>query len=349
MSGLAWIILNLALAIGAVYGTLKVRNTPAPKPLQLEEAPQPQTDAQHKATAPRNDKAAAAATAKPRALPANAPMDDLWRQTLFLPTRTEDTADAEAAQEAEQAALAARNIEFELVGLAQINVIGEADPVPVAILRSKVGSERGGRGPQRRSTPRDRNTPLHGPQQPAAAKAETAAKNDEKQVFRVGEKINQTGYLLRAIDLDAKMVEVTRNGEDVKLYINFAGSEAAQRRDAVTQAANQKHQEQQRRIEQENRERQQAQQAQAAAQQPNNGAPPAPDGAPAEASNANVPDTTTAPTSNPTSPDARAERLRRIAEARQQRQARQNQSSNQQNATQQRNSSNAMPPPPPGN
>ncbi|MBR4125373.1 MAG: hypothetical protein IKR13_04145 [Victivallales bacterium] len=350
MSGLAWIILNLALAIGAVYGTVKVRSTPVPKPLQLEEAAKPEADSQHKALS-RNEKADETEPAKPRALAANAPMDDLWKQTLFLPTRTEDTGEEDANQAAaEQAEQAARNIEFELVGLAQINVLTEEDPVPVAILRSKVGSERGGRPSPRRGGPPNRNNP-RGPQ--PAATPDSPTKNDEKQVFRVGEKINQTGYLLKNIDLDEKFVEVTRNGETVKLSINFVGTEAVQRREAVTKATTQKHQEQQRRIEQENRERQQT--AAAVAQQnqtnetqttnqtgdqpqpnANPGAPPPPPGTSAQENAAGGTQNGSA------SPDARAERLRRIAEARQQRQARQQQGSNAQN-----NSSEAAPPPPP--
>lgn len=354
MSGLAWIILNLALAFGAVYGTMKVRNTPAPKPLQLEEAAEPATDSQHKSVA-RNEKGNEATSDKPRPLATNAPMDDLWKQTLFLPTRTEETEEGNAEQAAaEQAELAARNIEFELVGIAQIHVLNETDPVPIAILRSKVGADRGGRGgpPGRRGGPpsRDRNNPRSNQPQPGAG-ADSSAKNAEKQVFRVGEKINQTGYLLKSIDPDEKMVEVSRNGETVKLYINFTGSEATQRREAVSQASAKKHQEQARRIEQENRERQQAvQAAQAAANTNPDGGPPAPPGSinatpdggpppPPGAATNNAPDNQRGTTGS-ASPDARSERLRRIAEARQQRQAR------QQNSDTQNNNQNTAPPPP---
>ena len=351
MSGLAWIILNIALVIGAAYGTVKVRNTPAPNPLQLEEPAKSEEESQHKTSA-RNEKPAESKLSASRPLAANAPMDDLWKQTLFLPTRTEDTGEDNAEQaNLEQAAMAARNIEFELVGIAQINVVGEEDPVPVAILRSKIGAERGGRGTPRRGGPpsRDRN-PRNNQPQPSNPAADSQAKSEEKQVFRVGEKINQTGYLLVDINAKEKMVEVSRNGETVKLYINFIGEEATQRREAVSQATAKKHQEQARRIEQENRERQQAAQAaqtQEAPTQPasnaNPGGPPAPPGAPA---NRTSPDSRAANATGPASPDARAERLRRIAEARQQQQARQQQNANTPANNQNQNA--APPPPPPG-
>ena len=267
--------------------------------------------------------------ASPRGLATNANLDDLWKQTLFLPSRTEDTGESATDNVEEQAELAARNIEFELVGIAQINVVDAEAPAPVAILRSKVGAERAARGrDMRRGNPRDRNARNNppGPAQPTDNKA----KNEEKQVFRVGEKINQTGYTLVSINPDEKMVEVSRNGETVKLFINFTGAEATQRREAANQATERKRQEQARRIEQENRERMQAQNpAQPNATPANPGQPPGPPGsstAPEAAmDNHAVPG---GANTAPTSPDARAERLRRIAEARQARQARQQQSQN---------------------
>ncbi|MBQ4480088.1 MAG: hypothetical protein II943_05580 [Victivallales bacterium] len=149
MSGFSWILLNIVLIVGAIYGTMKVRSAPPPKPLQLEEAvaANSQDAVQHK-NAPRGaDKNSGTPTAPSRALSTNASLDALWKQTLFLPTRTEDTGEDAAEQAAaEQAAFAANNIEFELVGIAQISTVDTSDPVPVAILRSKVGAASGQRG-----------------------------------------------------------------------------------------------------------------------------------------------------------------------------------------------------------
>ena len=345
MSGFSWILLNIVLIVGALYGTMKVRSAPPPKPLQLEEAvaANSQDAVQHK-NAPRGaDKNSGTPTAPSRALSTNASLDALWKQTLFLPTRTEDTGEDAAEQAAaEQAAFAANNIEFELVGIAQISTVDTSDPVPVAILRSKVGAASGQRG--RRPPARGGGGRNNGPATPAEP-----SKNEERQVFRVGDKINQTGYLLTNIDADANMVEVTRNGETVKLYINFAGTEAMQRREAVSQETARRHQEQQRRIEQENTARQQAQatQAQAAQATPtaNPGAPPGPPGPPGTpGSNTTSASPGDGSPANPS--DARAERLRRIAEARQQRQARQQQHRHGGNVTPTQQTPDQEPSPP---
>ena len=326
MSGLSWLILTLALMVGAVYGTVKVHNAPVPQPLQLEESAKSENDASHKGAARGEKEKPPAPAVSGKSLPANANLDDLWRQTLFLPTRTEDTGEDNAGNAAEAEAQAARNIEFELVGIAQINVVDAEEPAPVAILRSKVGSERASRARgARRGNPRDRNSQNN---VPAPSGGDDKSKGEERQVFRVGEKINQTGYVLTSIDLESKMVEVSRNGETVKLYINFAGPEAIQRREAANQVAEQKRQEQARRLEQENRARLQAQNpAQPNATPANPGVPPGPPGsetAPGGAAS-NMPSPGGPPGVPPSSPDARAERLRRIAEARQ---ARQQQSQN---------------------
>ena len=343
MSGLSWIILNIILIGGALYGTMKVRSAPPPKPLQLEEAVTPtNADApQHKAPSHTGENAASSPS---QALASTASLDDLWKQTLFLPTRTEDTGEDAAEQAAaEQAAYAARNIEFELVGIAQISVM-DAEAIPVAILRSKVGSVAAQRG--RRPPPRGRNA---APTTPATE----PSKSEEKQVFHVGEKINQTGYVLTSIDPDASMVEVTRNGETVKLYINFAGTEAMQRREAVTQETTRRHQEQQRRIEQENvaRQQAQAQQEQQTAATPNPGAPPGPPGMPSAPGTpgGDVAGGTPNNATPPNSPDARAERLRRIAEARQARQARQQQQHPSRGSEPANDAPNNAPTPPPAN
>ena len=51
MSGPSWILLNLILIVGAVYGTMKVRSAPPQRPLHLEEKAAA-ASSQHKATTP---------------------------------------------------------------------------------------------------------------------------------------------------------------------------------------------------------------------------------------------------------------------------------------------------------
>ncbi|MCQ2396410.1 MAG: hypothetical protein MJ106_01780 [Lentisphaeria bacterium] len=237
MSGIAWIILNAALALAAVVGTVKVAKTPPPKPFtqsQLDgNADKQEKDSDTTKTQQKNTTAVQTAKRHPDELPKNASLDDLWKQTLFLPARAEAApgdVDAEAAAQA--AALAGQNFEFELVGIAQISP-ADQPPMPVALLRSK---EAGGQ--RRRPTPQRRGGPAQ-PQRggaPQQQEAEQEKKQPQKLIFREGDPLNNTGYLLKAIFPEQKMVEVSRGSETIKLYINYAGAEANQRREAIVKS-----------------------------------------------------------------------------------------------------------------
>lgn len=242
MSGISWFIVNIALIFSAVYCTVAVARRPEPKPLELTEPAQSgskgdnKADVRKNAAAGKNTADNAAGINPPGALPAHTPLDDLWEKSLFNPARTEIAEDGASAEEA-AAALASQNIEFELIGIAQIAPVG-AEAEPVAVLRSKVAannSNNRGRRPQQR----------RGGAQPASTPASNTAepnKGTTRQVFRVGDKINETGYTLKSISPGEKMVEVTRGGTSVKLYINFTNAEANQRREAANQAAIQRKQ-----------------------------------------------------------------------------------------------------------
>lgn len=243
MSGIAWIILNAALALGAVVGTVKVAKTPPPKPFtqaQLDgSADKPEKDPDAPKAQQKNDAAPKSAQHHPDELPKSASLDDLWKHTLFLPVRAEaEPGDADAEAAAQAAALAGKNFEFELVGIAQISP-ADKPPVPIAILRSKEA------GNQRRRPMPQRGGPQRGGNQPQ--QAEQAKETPQKQIFKEGDPLNNTGYILKAIFPEQKMVEVSRGSETIKLYINYAGAEATQRREAITKAAADKKAEEQRR------------------------------------------------------------------------------------------------------
>ena len=234
MTGIAWIILDVVLALTAAVGTVKVSTTPPPTPLTEEQLAGPEQKQRD------IEKSAAAQPSVQRlkrhkdALPERASLDDLWRSTLFLPTRAEaEPGDTDAEAAAQAAILAGQNFEFELIGIAQISPAG-CNPVPIAVLRSKqAGGQRNDRRqPQNRRNPRD-NRPDQ-KQQPAEKKP------PEKLIFKEGDPLNNTGYLLKAIYPDQKMVEVSRGSEVVRLYINYAGEAATQRRAEATQAAAEK-------------------------------------------------------------------------------------------------------------
>ncbi|MCQ2402542.1 MAG: hypothetical protein MJ202_02300, partial [Lentisphaeria bacterium] len=261
MTGIAWIILDAVLALTAAVGTVKVSTTQPPRPLTEEQLAGPEKMQKEN---DRNATAAVQPSLRPPshkdALPERASLDDLWRSTLFLPTRAEaEPGDADAEAAAQAAALAGQNFEFELIGIAQICPAGST-PVPIAVLRSKQTGQRNDRRmPPNRRNPRDTRTD---------SKQQTAEKKaPEKLIFKEGDPLNGTGYLLKAIYPDQKMVEVSRGSEVIKLFINYAGEAAIQRRADVTQAATEK----KKKAEEEEAKRQQSiRERQAQQQQQNN-------------------------------------------------------------------------------
>lgn len=229
MTGFHWLILNAVLIVATAIGTVKVFTAKPPAPLpasRLEAKEAPATAAEKNAQKPQE----AENTAHPDALPASASLEDLWRESLFMPTRAEaEPGDAEAEAAAAAAALAGQNFEFELVGIAQISPVGSY-PTPVAVLRSKQQAAR------RRTNTAQPRRPQGGNQPQQAQKTEENTQ-PEKLIFKEGDPINKTGYILKAIYPSQKMVEVVRGSETIKLYINYAGADATKRRDDAVQAA----------------------------------------------------------------------------------------------------------------
>ncbi len=277
MSGIAWIILDCLLALAAVGGTVKVIATPPPAPLPAERLePKAPKNAEKPGAEMRATKDAAAkeGAVNPDALPANASLDDLWKKTLFLPTRQEKEPDQTAAElSAEAAAAAAKNFEFELIGIAQISPANQA-PAPIAILRSKQQASSRNAGRNRRGRNKDSQ------KEPETKKAAAPL----KLIFHEGDPLNDTGYLLKAIHPDQKMVEIVRGTETLQLRINYAGEEATKRRQEMAEAIQTKKEQQAQEQQQASIRQRQAQQAQqakeqeAAKKQANPGQPPPPPG-----------------------------------------------------------------------
>ena len=273
MSGLAWFLLDALLAAVTVFGTAKVFTSKPPQPLpasRLEGGLAPE-----KPASSREPKVVSLMPEAPEeALPPKASLEALWRETLFLPGRQErEPEEGEAQAQAALAATAEKNFEFELVGIAQISPT-DKPPVPVAILRGRQAAARANSRPLpgRRLSPR-------GEEAQAAAKPAKPA----KMIFREGDPINDTGYLLKAIYPEEKMVEVVRGGQVLQLRINYAGAEAAQRREALVeeQAKKRQAEEQQRQNSiraRQQEEQKQLQETQRAREAANPGLPPPPPG-----------------------------------------------------------------------
>ncbi len=279
MSGIAWIILDCLLALAAVGGTVKVITTPPPAPLPAErlEPKSSQKGAEKPVTEkrPTRGEAGKEDAAKSDALPANASLDDLWKKTLFLPSRKEQEPSETAAElSAEAAEAAARNFDFELIGIAQITP-ADQPPTPVAILRSKQQASSRNAGRNRRGRGKDA---------PREQETRKTTQAPVKLVFREGDPLNDTGYLLKAIHPDQKMVELVRGSETIQLRINYAGEEATKRRQEMAEAIQTKKEQQAQQEQQASIRQRQAQQAQeakeqeAAKNQANPGQPPPPPG-----------------------------------------------------------------------
>lgn len=237
MTGTYWIILNILLAAGAVGGTVAWHSRRAAEPPVLSAAAEPgddsRRDSSEKTREPRNG--AGKENAAERRLSSSG-YDDLWRHSLFTPGRAETALENGEAAAAEAAAIAAQNVEFELIGVARIAAPGRAAEA-VAILRNKAVNGRrpadGNRRGQRRSAAANNNS------RSQLSNADPAGKN-RREVFRTGEKINLTGYTLKSIDVDKRQVVVSRGTENVTLGINFTSSEAVSRRESVGEIARKK-------------------------------------------------------------------------------------------------------------
>lgn len=257
MSSLSWIILSAVLLVTATATTVGLRKTSA--------APLP--DIENVSTDKNNDR-------RPQVSPQMAPRqnaamnstgngvsDDIWQKSLFRPDRTEEVAnndnDGENAIDQRQA-----NSEFELVGIAQIGTAGQSQPI--AVIRQRGGNAPNGgqrsfpgmfqrpgipaNQPGRGQNPQVRPFPF-GPGAPPAGGAPgqpPQGNNTEqklKTTFKVGDAINQTGYILTDIDIANDSVTLNRNGEDLVLTIILGDAQSLQRKEiAVSGAAERRQQ-----------------------------------------------------------------------------------------------------------
>lgn len=220
MNGLSWLSLIIALAMGAVLSTSAMKHLAQPLP------PMAKVDDGKDAKAAKNtpeESRQVVALPSAKNLPA---MDDLWEQSLFNPQRTErvpDAADAQADTQAEQV-----NAEFELVGIARIGTPENAKPV--AIIKQKTQPVRDRRVMTRPLRGRPAPPPTPDPEDEKSSKA-------VQKIFRVGETLMNTGYVVDEINPQDNSVTLSRNGEKVTLKIQLADKQDSARRDSVVNDA----------------------------------------------------------------------------------------------------------------
>lgn len=220
MNSLSWLSLIIALAMGAVLSTsaMKYLAQPLPPMAKADDSKDAKTT---KSTPEESRQVVALPSAKNQL-----DMDDLWEKSLFNPQRTErapDAADAQADTQAEQV-----NAEFELVGIARIGTPENAKPV--AIIKQKTQPAR-----NRRIMTR----PVRGrPAPPPTPEAEDEKSGKAVQkIFRVGETLMNTGYVVDEINPQDNAVTLSRNGEKVTLMIQLADKQDSARRDSVVNDA----------------------------------------------------------------------------------------------------------------
>ena len=220
MNSLSWLSLIIALAMGAVLSTsaMKYLAQPLPPMAKADDG----KDAKVAKNTPEESRQVVALPSAKNLLD----MDDLWEKSLFNPQRTErapDAADAQADTQAEQV-----NAEFELVGIARIGTPENAKPV--AIIKQKTQPVRDRRVMTRPLRGRPAPPPTPEPEEEKSSKA-------VQKIFRVGETLMNTGYVVDEINPQDNSVTLSRNGEKVTLKIQLADKQDSARRDSVVNDA----------------------------------------------------------------------------------------------------------------
>ena len=271
MSTLAWIVINAVLLGSAVVSVKLAKDLPKElkeeqKQLLSQEKPSAKKAASKEAA---KDAKAAKTAAKPAQPEQKAPqirmgtLDDIWKKSLFNPDRTE-LVETETPQDTDL--IPTTNAELELGGIAQLG------KTPVVIIRQKQQQRgRGGRpGMGGNNMPGNRfgqpgmmgnrfqpgqNGMMGNRFQPGnmpgmmggrfgqngmplppwmQQQQQQQPQPQGKKIFRIGDTINDTGYVLKDILPEERACIISRNGRDEKLTIEFGDTQSASRKqDAV--------------------------------------------------------------------------------------------------------------------
>ena len=273
MSTIAWIVINAVLLGSAVASVKLAKDLPKElkeeqKQLLSQEKPSVKKaaakDAAKDAKATKNVKASHPEQRAPQIRMGT--LDDIWKKSLFNPDRTE-LVETEAPENTEP--IQATNSELELGGIAQL---GKTPVVIIRMKQQQRG--RGGRNGMGGNTPGLRfggqpgNMPGNRFGQPGNMPGMTGNRFQPgnmpgmmggrfgqngmplppwmqqqqqqqpqpqgKKIFRIGDTINDTGYVLKDILPEERACIISRNGRDEKLSIEFGDTQSANRKqDAV--------------------------------------------------------------------------------------------------------------------
>lgn len=285
MNNLMWILANCAL-LAAAYGvTVWVRDYD-PRPTTWTVQADGEDDGAAKGR-PQSRAADSDAALADGSRLGQDELDDLWKNTLFRPERTEEVADPDAEEAEEKAP---DQVQLELIG------VGKIGEKPVAIILEKTPARRAIRRRIRR------------PGAPEEEEEEPPAKT--QHIYREGAEVGDTGYTVSRIDFSE--VLLVRGDEELTLKLEAGDDQSQGRRDRAVATAKAKEAEQAA----EDAKEEKTKQAAVAASP---GSPPPPPPPPVAAPSVPAPDGQKTPPSaaaagsagTPTSAMTREERLRR--------------------------------------
>ena len=234
MTGTTWMMLLsvLLVSVGLSYSGMKKMSAPLPKYTKSEVAAAPQ----------RTIDSSSVIAVEPRKKEGVRNWDLLWKNSLFKDDRTEVEAAAGPTDEAgsqEQV-----NNEFELVGIARMGRKDASTPVAIILEvknnarnrmnnmnnRNNPGFRRPGGfpgGDPRFNRPNDRPT-LNTPptQEPENRKA-------NKSLYRIGDKVASTEYVVKNIIMEDNKVVLERGGVETVLILDEKNTNSSIRRERV--------------------------------------------------------------------------------------------------------------------
>ncbi|MDD4098229.1 MAG: hypothetical protein PHC30_05630 [Lentisphaeria bacterium] len=219
MNKMSWFGLAALLAGGAVFSTSAMRRMSQPLPPFVSRY-DAAAEESGKAVRPAGDEARAAA--RPATPAVELALDDLWEKSLFHNERTEKNAGASEPQEPE----APVKSEFELVGIARIGDPEHARAIAI-IKQEQAPSRNAQLAAARARMIRSRTTRAAPAPQP---EPEEAPKKPLKKMFRVGDAVNESGYVVKSIDPATNTVILSKGSEEITLRIELADKQSSTRR-----------------------------------------------------------------------------------------------------------------------
>ncbi len=233
MTGTTWMMLLsvLLVSVGLSYSGMKKMSKPLPKYTKPEVVAKPA----------RTVDAANVISVEPKKKQEVRNWDLLWKNSLFKDDRTEVEATSETTAEAgsqEQV-----NNEFELVGIARMGRKDAAAPVAIILEvknnRNRMGNMNNRNNPMQRrpggfpgGDPRF-NRPNERPNLNSPPSQQPENRKANKSLYRIGDKVAGTDYVIKNIIMEENKVVLVRNGVETVLILDEKNTNNSIRRERV--------------------------------------------------------------------------------------------------------------------